>query len=52
MKLDLVKGSKKYNREELYEIRATLIKVVDPLRSKGAELQEILMKCNCMAMDN
>lgn len=50
MKLDLVKGSKKYNREELYHIRTTLVRAIDPLRSKGADLQEILLKCNSMAM--
>lgn len=50
MKLDLVKGSKKYNREELYHIRAILVKAIDPLRSKGANLQEILLKCNSLAM--
>lgn len=50
MKLDLAKGSKKYNRDELYHIRATLVKAIDPLRSKGADLQEILLKCNSMAM--
>lgn len=51
MKLDLVKGSKKYNREELYQMRATLVKAIDPLRSKGASLQDILLKCNRIAMD-
>lgn len=50
MKLDLVKGSGKYNREELYELRATLVKAIDPLRSKGANLQDLLLKCNRMAM--
>jgi RNA polymerase sigma-70 factor (ECF subfamily) len=50
MKLDLVKGSKKYDREELYQLRTTLVKAIDPLRSKGADLQEILMKCNSLAM--
>ena len=50
MKLDLVKGSKKYNREELYHIRTALVKAIDPLRSKGSDLQEILLKCNSMAM--
>lgn len=50
MKLDLVKGSKKYDREELYHIRTTLVKAIDPLRSKGADLQEILLKCNSLAM--
>lgn len=50
MELDLVKGSTKYNREELYFMRANLVKVIDPLRSKGADLQDILLKCNTMAM--
>ena len=48
--LDLVKGSKKYNREELYRLRVQLVKAIDPLRSEGAELQEVLLRCNRMAM--
>lgn len=51
MQLDLVKGSTKYDREQLYAIRATLVSAIDPLRSEGADLQEILMKCNVMAME-
>ena len=50
MRLDLVKGSKKYDREKLYHLRATLVKAIDPLRSKGANLQEVLLQCNSMAM--
>ena len=50
MKLDLVKGSTKYNREELYNIRTTLVKAIDPLRSSGTDLQEVLLNCNRMAM--
>ncbi len=50
MKLDLVKGSKKYDREALYRMRTTLVKAIDPLHSKGADLQEVLLKCNRMAM--
>lgn len=50
LKLDLVKGSKKYDREKLFEMRTTLIKEINPLRSKGTNLQEILIKCNRMAV--
>ncbi len=50
MKLDLVKGSKKYNRKALYKMRTTLVKAIDPLRSEGSDLQEILLKCNSMSM--
>ncbi len=51
MKLELVKRSKKYDREELYQLRTKLVKAIDPLRSKGADLQEVLLKCNRMAME-
>lgn len=50
MELDLVKGSKKFNREELFQLRTTLIKAIDPVRSNGADLQEVLLKCNRMVM--
>lgn len=50
MELDLVRGSQKYNRDELYHMRTQLVKAIDPLRSKGAELQELLLKCNRIAM--
>lgn len=50
MKLNLVKGSAKYDRGKLFALRTTLVKAIDPLRSKGADLQEILLKCNRMAV--
>ncbi len=50
MKVDFVKGSKKYNRLQLYRLRAQLVKAIDPLHSPGADLQEILLRCNRMAM--
>ncbi len=50
MKLDLVKGSKKYDRQELYFMRTNLVKAIDPLRSNGSDLQDVLLKCNRMAM--
>jgi RNA polymerase sigma-70 factor (ECF subfamily) len=50
LKLDLVKGSKKFNREELLTLRTTLLQAVDPLRSEGANLQEILLRCNRVAV--
>ncbi len=51
MKIDLVKGSKKYNRERLYQMRAELVKAIDPLHSPGADLQEILLGCNVKVME-
>lgn len=50
MKLDLVKGSKKFDRDELYRLRANLVKAIDPIRSNGSDLQDMLLRCNRMAM--
>lgn len=50
MKIEMVKDSKKYDREALYDMRAKLVKSIDPLRSEGNELQEILLNCNRLAM--
>lgn len=50
MQLDLVKGSGKYDRKELYRLRTDLVKAIDPLRNDGADLQAILLQCNSMAM--
>lgn len=51
MKLDLVKGSRKFDREKLYRMRADPVKAIDPLRSDGTDLQDVLLRCNRIAMD-
>lgn len=45
MKLELVKASKKYNREQLLELRTVLAKSIDPLNAAGADLHDEIMKC-------
>lgn len=50
MELDLVKGSKKYDRDQLYQLRTQLIRHIDPLRTEGNALQEALMECNRIAV--
>jgi RNA polymerase sigma-70 factor, ECF subfamily len=50
MKLALVKASKHFDRQELFNLRIKLIKNIDPLRSKGAELQDVIMKCTRTAI--
>ncbi|WP_046246543.1 RNA polymerase sigma factor [Hymenobacter terrenus] len=49
-KLDLVKGSKRFDRAGLLALRTTLVKGIDPLRAPGADLQDILMRCDRLAM--
>jgi RNA polymerase sigma-70 factor, ECF subfamily len=45
MKLELVKASKKYNREELFALRTILVKAIDPLHASGTDLHDTIMKC-------
>ena len=50
MKLEMTKGSEKYNREELYTLRAQLVKAIDPLHSTGTDLQDVIMRCTRTAI--
>lgn len=50
MKIDMAKDSDKFDRNTLYHMRANLVKAIDPLRSPGADLQDVLMNCNRLAM--
>ena len=45
MKLELVKASKKYNREELFTLRTLLAKAIDPLHAAGTDFHEEIMRC-------
>nr|WP_294947425.1 sigma-70 family RNA polymerase sigma factor [uncultured Mucilaginibacter sp.] len=45
MKLELVKASKKYNREQLFTLRTILIKHIDPLQASGTDFHEEIMNC-------
>ena len=46
----MVKDSQALDKMALYKMRVDLIKAIDPLKSDGNELQEILVNCNRMAM--
>ena len=45
MKLELVKASKKFNREQLFALRELLVKAIDPLHAAGTDFHEELMRC-------
>lgn len=51
VKANFAKGSEKYDRNTLFDMRISLIKAINPLTSDGNELQEILLKCNSAAMN-
>ena len=50
MKLELVKESKKYNREELFNLREILVKAIDPLHAAGTDFHDSLMRCTRTAI--
>jgi RNA polymerase sigma-70 factor, ECF subfamily len=50
MKLELVKASKKFNSEELFTLRTQLVKAINPMQGKGADLQDVIMKCTRQAI--
>ncbi|MDR3680058.1 MAG: RNA polymerase sigma factor [Flavipsychrobacter sp.] len=50
MKLELVKASKKYNREQLFALRTLLVKAIDPLHASGTDLHDEIMKCTRTAI--
>jgi len=43
--IDLVKAADKYNSDQLFELRTAMIRQIDPLKSSGSDLQEVIMKC-------
>lgn len=45
IKLELVKASKKYNREQFFALRTLLVKAIDPLHAAGTDFHEEIMKC-------
>jgi RNA polymerase sigma-70 factor (ECF subfamily) len=45
MKLELVKASKKYNRQQLFALRTLLVKSIDPLHASGTDFHEEIMNC-------
>lgn len=50
MKLDLVKGSTKFDRTELFKMRTTLVKAIDPLHSSGTDLHDLIFRCTKTAI--
>jgi len=47
MKIEMVEKAKEdeTDAEKLYDLRAELVSFIDPLRSSGADLQDIIMQC-------
>jgi|GEM_PF-7092302 len=50
MKIQLVEDAEKLDTKALFQLRSNLVKHIDPLKSDGHALQEVLLNCNRMAM--
>ena len=50
MKLELVKGSTKFDRVELFKLRTTLVKAIDPLQSSGTDFHDLIFRCTRTAI--
>ena len=50
MKEELYTASKKFNREELFELRTKLVKAIDPLRANGTDLHDMMLTVTKMAI--
>ncbi len=51
MKIEMVRSSEDESREKLYQLRTDLVAVIDPLNSKGTDLQDIIMQCTRLAIN-
>jgi RNA polymerase sigma-70 factor, ECF subfamily len=45
MKIKMVQEADKVGQRKLYQLRSQLISAIDPLRSEGADMQDIIMQC-------
>jgi RNA polymerase sigma-70 factor (ECF subfamily) len=50
MKIRLAREAERLDKKELFKMRTQLVRAINPLRSEGNELQEVLLNCNRLAM--
>ncbi|GAB4424211.1 MAG: hypothetical protein OHK0039_41230 [Bacteroidia bacterium] len=50
MRIRMAREAGQQDSRALYALRTQLVKAIDPLQGAGNELQEVLMNCNRMAM--
>jgi len=50
MKIAMVKKAETAERSTLYALRASLVAQIDPMRSEGADMQDIIMQCTRQAV--
>lgn len=50
MKIEMVANADKASQRKLYEMRTKLVAQINPLRSAGADMQDIIMQCTRQAI--
>ncbi len=45
LEIDMVAAAGETSNKRLYELRAALVQAIDPLQSRGADLQDVIMQC-------
>lgn len=50
LKIAMVRGAKSENQRTLYDLRANLVRQIDPLRSSGTDLHDAIMQCTRKAV--
>lgn len=50
LKIDMVAQADNTDRAHLYQLRAQLVAQIDPMRSEGADLQDVIMQCTRKAI--
>lgn len=50
LKLAMVQSADRVSQTSLYQLRAALVRTIDPLRSDGSDLHEVIMRCTRKAI--
>lgn len=50
LEIEMVQKATTSNKNELFSLRAKLVSAIDPIRSTGADLQDIIMQCTRQAI--
>lgn len=51
LKIKMVKDSENASKEQLYQLRSDLVAAIDPIQSEGADMQDIIMQCTRLAIN-
>ena len=50
LEIEMVKKAKRVDKDDLFRLRSKLVSSIDPIRSDGADLQDVIMQCTRKAI--